>query len=645
MGISQRTIEHVIATADVADVVGDFVQLKRRGTSLTACCPFHEEKTPSFYVSPAKGIFKCFGCGKGGDSISFVMEIESLTYPESIRWLAKKYNIEIEETGYKPDEAKEQVQEKESLLILLNQAKDFYKQQLLESEDGKAIGESYFKERGISPKSIADFELGYAPDAWDAFMKTALEQGWREELLEKAGLIIVSEGKKYDRFRNRVIFPIHAQTGKVLGFGARILVKDKKQPKYINSPETEIYNKSKVLYGMFQAKNAIRQADNCYLTEGYTDVIAMHQAGIANVVASSGTSLTIEQIKLIGRFTKNLTLLYDGDSAGIKASLRGIDMILEEGLNVRAVVFPDGDDPDSFLKKVGSVAFETYLKEKVTDFISFKANLFAEEASKDPIKKGELMQQVLASVSLVPDNLMREVFVKQAAQIFDMGQDVALTEVNKLRITKQYQQGERNLWQQMEPPPMPFDIPDERGYVDIERLVSRGGHVQELEFARMLIRYGTIETGDGLTLAAQMLEELEGIEFHHLVAQTILETFKTHVSLGSQPDLQLFQQHENEEVRNTVAAFLIDKYEVSPKWIDKPRNIEVPQEEEVLTVKVTATLLKIKMQYIRKQIEDKETQLDAETEEDNQKIILKQYIELKEIERLIAQELGIVINL
>lgn len=645
MGISRRTIDLVLATADVAEVVGDFVQLKRRGTNMSACCPFHDEKTPSFYVSPAKGIYKCFGCGKGGDSISFVMEIENLTYPEAIRWLAKRYNIEVEETGYEPEQGKEQQQEKESLLILLNQAKDFYKKQLLDTEEGNAIGDSYFKERGISPKSIADFELGYAPDAWDAFMKNALSQGWREELLEKAGLIIVNEGKKYDRFRNRVIFPIHAHTGKVLGFGARILTKDKNLPKYINSPKTEVYNKSKVLYGLFQARNAIRQTDNCYLTEGYTDVIAMHQAGIANVVASSGTSLTKEQIKLIGRYTKNLTLLYDGDPAGIKASLRGIDMILEEGLNVRAVVFPDGDDPDSFLKRVGTLAFEKHLTEAVTDFISFKANLFAKEAAKDPIKKGELVQQVLASVALVPDALMRDVFVKQAATIFDMDQPMLLAEVNKLIYARQYQQGEKSLWQDMPEPLQPTDIPDEDGYTPLERPANVASTIQELEFVRMLVRYGQIETGDNKVLASQMLEELEDIAFEHPIANQILKEFKTHLALGRLPDLHQLQQHEDEQFRNLLATFLIDKYEVSPNWINKPRNIEVPKEEEVLDVKITSVLMKIKMQYVRKQIELIDQQLDNEQDEEKMKTILKEYIELKEIEKLIAKELGIVVNL
>jgi DNA primase len=645
MGISRRTIDLVLATADVTEVVGDFVQLKRRGTNMIACCPFHNEKTPSFYVSPAKGIYKCFGCGKGGDSITFVMEIENLTYPEAIRWLAKRYNITVEETGYEPEQGKEQQQEKESLLILLNQAKDFYKQQLLETEEGKAIGDSYFKERAINAKSIADFELGYAPDAWDAFMKHATSQGWREELLEKAGLIIVNEGKKYDRFRNRVIFPIHAHTGKVLGFGARILTKDKNQPKYINSPETEVYNKSKVLYGLFQARNAIRQTDNCYLTEGYTDVIAMHQAGIANVVASSGTSLTKEHIKLIGRYTKNLTLLYDGDQAGIKASLRGIDMILEEGLNVRAVVFPDGDDPDSFLKRVGTIAFEKHLAEAVTDFISFKANLFAQEAAKDPIKKGELVQQVLASVALVPDVLMRDVFIKQAASIFDMDQAMLLAEVNKLIYAKQYQEGEKSLWQDAPEPLQPVEIPSEDGFTSFEKPVPVASAIQELEFVRMLVRYGQIETGNNQVLAHQMLEELEDIAFEHPVASEILQQFRTHLGLGRFPDLQQLQQHEDEQVRNLLATFLIDKYEVSPNWISKPRNIEVPKEEEVLHLKITSVIMKIKMQYVRKQIELIEQQLDNEQDEEKMRGILKEYIELKEIEKLIAHELGIVVNL
>lgn len=351
--IPQDTVNQILQAADIGEVVGEFVTLKRRGANLIACCPFHNEKTPSFSVSPAKGIYKCFGCGKGGDSVRFVMDLEGLSYPDALKWLAKKYNIEIKEKEFTDSELAAQ-NERESLFIVSEFANNFFRDYLLNSSEGQSVGASYFIERGFSKPVMERFHLGFAPDGRDLFYKTATQAGFSQEVLEKAGLVSKKDDNTYlDRFRGRVVFPIHNVAGKTIAFGARILKTDAKAPKYINSPETEIYHKSKIVYGIYQAKNAIRQKENCFLVEGYTDVISLHQAGIENVVASSGTSLTVEQIRLIGRFTDNITVLYDGDSAGIKASLRGIDLILEEGLNVKAVVFPEGDDPDSYIRKVG----------------------------------------------------------------------------------------------------------------------------------------------------------------------------------------------------------------------------------------------------------------------------------------------------
>ncbi|HTH56493.1 MAG TPA: DNA primase, partial [Cyclobacteriaceae bacterium] len=379
--ITRETIDEIKNRVDIYDVVSDFVSLKKSGQNYKGLSPFNNEKTPSFFVVPAKGIFKDFSSGKGGDAFTFVMEHEKMSYVEAIRYLAKKYGVEIKEDR-SSGESKEAQSERESLYILMNFAKDFYKQTLTQSEEGKSIGLSYFRERGFNDRTLEKFELGYALEGWENFSKEAISKGYNKELLEKTGLVVKKEdGSSYDRFRGRVIFPVHGLSGKVVAFGARMLGKEKNQPKYINSPETEIYHKSDVLYGLYQGKNAIRQHDVCYLVEGYTDVISMHQADVENVVASSGTALTENQIKLIRRFTENITVLFDGDNAGIKAALRGIDMILRGGLNVRVMLFPDGEDPDSFSRKVGTTEFQKYLKEHTQDFVSFKAGLYAKEAA------------------------------------------------------------------------------------------------------------------------------------------------------------------------------------------------------------------------------------------------------------------------
>lgn len=383
--ISPATIEEVKNKVDIVEVVGDFVTLKKSGSSYKALSPFTNEKTPSFYVVPSKGIFKDFSSGKGGDSITFIREIDGLSYIEAIKFLAQKYNIEIVEEE-QSDEAIEAQNRRESLFILLGFARDLFVETLWEHEDGQSIGLSYFRERGFEDNTIKAFELGFTLEAWDTLIKAAVSKGYSKELLEEAGLIITKEDKAYDRFRNRVIFPIHNLTGKVVGFGARILSKDKKQPKYINSPETELYNKSKILYGIYFAKQEIRKLDNCYLVEGYTDVISMHQAGITNVVSSSGTALTEDQIKLIRRYTRHVTIIFDGDQAGIKASIRGIDMLLAGELNVKAVALPDGEDPDSYARQLGTSAFRHFVESEAQDIIRFKTKLFLEDAQNDPVR-------------------------------------------------------------------------------------------------------------------------------------------------------------------------------------------------------------------------------------------------------------------
>lgn len=429
--ISKNTIDKVYDQMRVEEVIGDFVQLRKAGSNYKGLSPFSNERTPSFMVSPVKQIWKDFSSGKGGNAIAFLMEHEHFTYPEAIRYLAKKYNIEIEETELSNEE-KQQADEKESLFIVSEYAQRYFSEVLTETEQGKAIGMTYFKERGFTEETIKKFRLGYSPDEWTAFTDTALSKGYKLEFLEKTGLTIVKDDRKFDRFKGRVMFPIHSMSGRVLGFGGRILTQDKKAAKYLNSPESDIYHKSQVLYGIYHAKQAIAKADNCFLVEGYTDVIQLHQKGIENVVASSGTALTPEQIRLINRLTSNVTILYDGDSAGLRASLRGVDLILEQGMNVRICTFPEGEDPDSFARKTAYEDLVLYLEENAVDFIRFKASLLMQEAKNDPVKKAEVVRDIVESISKISDLIKQELYIKECSAIMDISEDVLFSTLSQI---------------------------------------------------------------------------------------------------------------------------------------------------------------------------------------------------------------------
>ena len=429
--ISKATIDTVFETARVEEVIGDFVQLKRAGTNFKGLSPFSDERSPSFMVSPVKQIWKDFSSGKGGNSVAFLMEHEHFTYPEAIRYLAKKYNIEIEET-VQTDEEKVNTDVRESMYLVSEFAKNYFQDVLLNSEEGKAIGYSYFKERGFTNETIKKFALGYSPETWDAFTKEALGKGYKLEFLESTGLTIPRDDRPFDRFKGRVMFPIQSMSGRILGFGGRILTNDKKAAKYLNSPESDIYHKSKVLYGIFQAKQAIAKQNNCFLVEGYTDVIQFNQSGIENVVSSSGTALTPDQIRLINRLTKNVTVLFDGDAAGLRASIRGIDLILEEGMNVRVCAFPDGEDPDSFARKTPYEDLVLYLEENSKDFIQFKASLLMKDAKNDPIKKAELIRDMVSSISKIPDRIQREIYIQECSRIMDISEQVLLSTLAQL---------------------------------------------------------------------------------------------------------------------------------------------------------------------------------------------------------------------
>jgi len=646
MAISRASIDRVIQAADIVGLVGDYVSLKKKGINWEACCPFHEEKTPSFKVNPVKGIYKCFGCGKGGDSISFMMDVDSLSYVEAIRSLARRFNVELEET--ESDFREEQIKqsEKDSLQIAANFAQEFFVSNLHETEEGRSIGMAYFLERGLRPDVIKAFGLGYARDEWDALLQEAEKKQYSRELLEKAGLILINEEthKTYDRFRGRITFPIYNVSGKVMAWGARMLGKDKNQPKYINSPESILFDKSNALYGLFQAKNAVRHSDMCYLTEGYMDVIAMHQAGVENTVASSGTSLTEGQIRLIGRFTKNLTLLYDGDKAGIKASLRGIDMILAAGLNVRAVVLPDGHDPDSYAKDYGSAALQDYLKSHIRDFISFKAELAAEEASSDPIKKAELLESILESISLVPDAVRRSIFLAEAARIFRMPEDTLHESLN-LRVFNRNKRS-RNQSETYSPTnqtgqnPSPVPVVDEK-----VKLNEADSLILELENAlvRNLVLFGEMKIEEEFTVAKYILEEVADVNFQSELTKKVFEEYSDRHKEGHDVSPSYFLHHPEETLKRSVVDLCAGSYHLSHNWAGK-FNIVIPEEEDLLAASLFKVILQLKRNHILAEIRLLEARMSSENEDEDEMVLLVEISKLKKKEIEFSGKLGSVIN-
>jgi DNA primase len=636
--ISRETIDEVKNRMDIVDIISDFVSLKRSGQNYKALSPFTNEKTASFYVVPQKGIFKDFSSGKGGDGITFVMEHEGMSYLESIRYLARKYGVDLKEEISTPEVLASQ-NSRDSLYILMNYAKDYYKKFLFDHEEGKSIGLSYFRERGFNDRTIEKFELGYSLNSWDHLTKKALTDGYTEEMLEKAGLTIrkEEEGKRYDRFRGRVIFPVHNLSGKVIAFGARILTKEKDQPKYINSPETEIYHKSNVLYGMFQAKNAIRREDFCYLVEGYTDVISLFQSEIDNVVASSGTALTEEQIKLIRRFTENVTVLYDGDAAGIKAALRGIDLVLKGGLNVRIVLLPDGEDPDSFSRKMGTAELKQYLKDHTKDFISFKIDLYAADSGHDPIKKAEAIREIVTSIAFIPDPIKRSVYIQETGQLLKISEGVLLTELNKILINerkKKDQEKPRGSYA-IDQEPIPDILP--AGRIDSAAVVQ----LQEREAIRLLLNYAENNYTDQ-RLVDFMLSELEDVEFTNPVYRAIYDGFREGSQRGEIVDTLYFMEHSQEVVKNTVAELTTSRYETSKHWGEK-YHIYFPHEREILNDVAFSNVLRLKFRMIQKLIEENLQQMKQASNEEDLERFFTIHEQLKAAEKELANVLGIVI--
>ena len=661
--IDQATIQRIKDAAHIEEVVGEFVSLKKRGTNHIGCCPFHQEKTPSFYVSPAKGIYKCFGCGKSGDTVRFLMEHEHYTYPEALRWLASKYNIQIEEEKLTQEQV-ERNNERDGLFHVSEFAQKHFASLLYEDEMGRAVGLAYLHNRGISDKAIKDFGLGYCLDEWDAFTKYARENGYSDNVLEKTGLTIFKEnGKSYDRFRGRVMFPIYSISGRVLGFSGRVLSKEKTAAKYVNSPDSEIYDKSHTLYGLYQAKQAIAKADKCYLVEGNADVVSMHQSGVENTVASCGTSLTSEQIRLIKRYTPNVTVLYDGDSAGIKATIRAVNLLFEEGMHVRVALFPDGEDPDSYAQKYGSTKLQEFLAENEQNFILYRARQLADEVKNDPIRKVEVLHEIVQTIALVPDMMERSEYVTHCSTLLGMPEHTLQAELTKCmnaarRKAFEKQQAENNdaaaaaMAQEMaaaeaeaaeagvpaaQPDPIAqvqrvlADSPVERhlikllidhGYETIAQPAEEGSTDEELYPVAGVI------VGDLLS---------DNIGFDNPVYQKIFDTYVVWMGEEGEHSSSEFMDSDDEQLRDVVAGLMVEDYTISEQWAKK--NVPVPDPKSRLRPDVEETLLAMRMRQTDRMIEENGRAMRTTRDEEALNILLGERQQLIRIKQQIGQKL------
>ena len=628
--ISKTTIDTVFETARVEEVIGDFVQLKRAGSNFKGLSPFSDERSPSFMVSPAKGIWKDFSSGKGGNAVAFLMEHSHFTYPESIRYLAKKYNIEIEETE-QSDEEKANTDVRESMYLVSEFAKEYFHNTLLHSEEGKAIGLSYFKERGFTNETIQKFFLGYSPEVWDSFTKEALGKGYKLEFLESTGLTIPKDDRPFDRFKGRVMFPIQSMSGRILGFGGRILGNDKKAAKYLNSPESDIYHKSKVLYGIFQAKQAIAKQNNCYLVEGYTDVIQFNQAGIENVVASSGTALTPDQIRLINRLTKNITVLFDGDAAGLRASVRGIDLILEEGMNVKVCAFPDGEDPDSFAKKTPYEELVKYLEENSKDFIQFKASMLMNDAKNDPIKKADLIRDMVVSISKIPDRIQREIYIQECSRIMDISEQVLISTLAQLVKKDISEIGKKQKQEQKA-----FEVVKNEAPIQIEKIDILYG--LERKIIEILLLYGDrTEEFEDVLLKANEEGEIENViekkeykvylriflslqedevELANPLFRDIFNNLIAYFHQSESFSIEQYLMHLQPEFAQEVTDILMeDERVVLHNW--EGQNIFAKTKNDTISQYVSETILTLRWYLVDKIIEEIKGSISSEPDSDN----------------------------
>ncbi len=647
--ISKETIDKIMDTARIEEVIGEFVNLKKSGQNFKGFSPFTEERNPSFFVSPAKNIFKCFSSNKGGSVVTFLMEHEHYTYPEALRYLAKKYGIEIEEHEQTPEEI-EKMNEREALFHVNTFAQKFFSEQLLETDEGKSVGLSYFKNLEYNKEIIDKFGLGYSPNKWDALTAHCLSNGYKLEYLVKTGLSIKKEDKTYDRFRARVIFPIHNLSGRVVGFGGRILTKEENKPKYVNSPESEIYNKSNVLYGLHLAKSEIIRQDKCYLVEGYTDVISMVKAGFENVVASSGTALTPDQIRLIKRFTKNITILYDGDEAGIKASFRGIDLILEQGMNVKIIMFPPDEDPDSYVRNHRTAETKDFLAQE-KDFIRFKTGILLEETAGDPVKRAGLIREIVETIAIIPDTIYRSVYIKECSTLLDTSEQILVNELNKI-IRKKNWKTKQDKDEYI--PDIPPDTVPQSQEVDLA-----SSEFQEREVIRLLLVYGEKE----ILLDKKIEEEgkiriekipisvtkylvpsvkADDLKFNNPVYQMIFDEYHRALLEGRNLDEKDFIDHEMEQIRVNVANLLSSRYELSENW--KKRKIFVSSEESMLKVLVESSLLSFKIKMLESQIMVLQQQIQEQGAEDDLDLLLIEMKGLKNISRKFNADLSRIIT-
>ena len=660
--IDQATIDRILDVAQIVEVVSDFVTLRKRGVNYVGLCPFHNEKTPSFSVSPSKGLCKCFSCGKGGNAVHFIMEHEQMSYPEALRYLAKKYNIEIKEREL-TNEEKEVQSNRESMFIVNNFARDYFQNILKNHVDGRSIGLAYFRQRGFRDDIIDKFQLGFSTEGRDALAQEALRKGFKQEFLVKTGLCYETDDHKLrDRFWGRVMFPVHTLSGKVVAFGGRVLsTENKKLAKYVNSPESEIYHKSNELYGIYFAKQAIVKQDRCFLVEGYTDVISMHQSGVENVVASSGTSLTPGQIRLIHRFTNNITVLYDGDMAGIKASIRGIDMLLEEGMNIKVCLLPDGDDPDSFARKHNATEFQNFIQEHETDFIRFKAQLLMEDAGKDPMKRAELINDIVRSIAVIPEAIVRDVYIKECGQLLRIEDKLLVSEVAKRREL-QAEKGNKPIASNNAPTPQPGEMPPPfppeemeadtyQSFIPQEGKEGQEFYKYERLIIQMIVRYGekvmcnlTDEEGNEVpvTVVEYVINDLKEDElaFHNPLHRRILSEASEHIHDQEFASERFFVAHPDPKISTIATELASDRYQLS-KYHSKPQKLVT--DEERLYEMVPMLMINFKNAIVAEELKHIMYALqDPSIANDNAQCdaVMQRYKEMKEIQNLMAKRLG-----
>lgn len=645
--ISQNTIQQILSRIDIVEIVGSFIKLKKRGTNYLGLCPFHNEKTPSFTVSPAKEIYKCFGCGRSGNSISFLMEAEKYSYVEALRWLANKYNVEIEETETSP-EFKQQQQVADSLYIINSFAQKFFSEALFNTEEGQDVALSYLKERGFREEVIRKFQIGYNPEARDSFTKAALASQYNLEYLQKSGLVNNRDGNVYDNYRGRIIFPVHNQSGKVLGFGARIIKSNDRAPKYINTPENEIYVKSKILYGSYFARMAIDKADECLLVEGYTDVVSLHQAGIENVVASGGTSLTPDQLRLIKKYTNNLTIIYDGDNAGIKAALRGLDLALEESLNVKLVLIPDKEDPDSYVNKVGAAAFVDFIAANKKDVILFQLGLALEEAGNDSVKKSAVVNQIAETISKInkaEDFTKQQDYIKQSSEILKIEESGLHALVNKFireKITKQENRSARENINETNENPVAENV---EGDLETISLFNKD-EMHERAMIRSLLEFGLKPWNEQETVAQHIFKEVEENNLDDLIDNKelvrVMQTYKAWYDAGIEPTPKNFLYHDDLPLSSLVVSIMDFNYEISPNWKEHFDG-HIPTRDDLFKEEVFSTLNYLKLRKIKRLMDENQRDLEKAVANDEQIMLLQTHQHLKQMEIELTKQLGTVI--